>query len=142
MPTRMIGFTSGLAATVLAAGLWSWSSACCPAPSRGSIVINADQTVVILWNAARKTQHFIRQASFRSDADDFGFLIPSPTPPELAESGNDAFPYLATLTRPEVEYRRQRQYTGCACADGSKGVTADRGVSVLHEQRVAGFDAV
>ena len=29
----------------------------------------------------KQTQHFIRQASFKSEADDFGFLIPSPTQP-------------------------------------------------------------
>ena len=57
--------------------------ACCPAPPSGKPVVNADQTVVILWDAATKTQHFIRQASFKSEADDFGFLVPTPTQPEL-----------------------------------------------------------
>src|SRR5437870_10698415 len=77
--------------------------ACCPAPPSGKPVVNADQTVVILWDAATKTEHFIRRASFKSDADDFGFLIPSPTRPDLNESGNDAFPYLEKLTEPEVQ---------------------------------------
>src|SRR6266850_284980 len=61
--------------------------ACCPVPPSGKPVVNADQTVVILWDAATKTEHFIRQASFKSEADDFGFLVPSPTRPELDESG-------------------------------------------------------
>jgi len=59
--------------------------------------VNADQTVVIIWDAARKMQHFIRKASFKSDTDDFGFLIPTPAQPELEESGNEAFPYLSGL---------------------------------------------
>ena len=67
------------------------TQACCPAPPRGKPVVNADQTVIILWDAANKMQHFIRQASFKSDADDFGFLVPSPSEPELDESGNEAF---------------------------------------------------
>ena len=49
--------------------------ACCPAPPSGKPVVNADQTVIILWDAARKTEHFIRKASFKSDADNFGFLV-------------------------------------------------------------------
>src|SRR3954471_17458575 len=76
--------------------------ACCPAGPPGQSVVNADQTVVMIWDAATRTQHFIRRASFKSTADDFGFLVPSPSQPELAESGNDAFDYLKKLTEPEV----------------------------------------
>src|SRR5262245_33477025 len=75
--------------------------ACCPAPPPGKPVLNADQTVILIWDAATKTQHFIRQASFKSEADDFGFLVPTPARPELDESGNDAFPYFLKLTEPE-----------------------------------------
>jgi hypothetical protein len=51
-------------------------SACCAVGRSGVPVVNADQTVIILWDAATKTEHFIRQASFQSDADDFAFLVP------------------------------------------------------------------
>src|SRR5438105_2779881 len=76
--------------------------ACCPVGPSGKPVVNADQAVIILWDAATKTQHFIRRASFKSEGDDFGFLIPSPSQPELSESGNEAFPYLQSLTEPKV----------------------------------------
>src|SRR5262245_57099316 len=72
--------------------------ACCPVPPSGKPVLNADQTVVMIWDAANKTQHFVRQASFRSEADDFGFLIPTPSKPELEESSNEAFSFLHKLT--------------------------------------------
>src|SRR5690242_18254781 len=78
------------------------SPACCPAGPSGKPVVNADQTVIILWDAASKTQHFIRQASFKSDADDFGFIVPTPAQPQLEESGNAAFALLRKLTEPEV----------------------------------------
>ena len=94
-----IGLVLPFAAACLLAGhATPPSPACCPAPPSGKPVVNADQTVVILWDAATKTEHFIRRASFKSAADDFGFLIPSPTRPDLNESGNDAFPYLEKLT--------------------------------------------
>src|SRR4051794_25976423 len=75
--------------------------ACCPVPPSGQSVVNADQTVLMMWDAAHETQHFIRRASFKSAADDFGFLVPSPSQPELSESGNEVFPYLQKLTEPE-----------------------------------------
>jgi hypothetical protein len=119
--------------------------ACCPAPPSGKPVVNADQTVILLWDAATKTQHFIRRASFKSDADDFGFLIPSPAQPELAESGNDAFPTLQKLTEPAVvQQRMPSEGFGCGCsskkaAPGPKG-SVDT-VRVLDRKLVAGFNA-
>lgn len=53
--------------------------ACCPVAALGQPVVNADQTVIILWDAAKQTQHFIRKASFKTGANDFGFIVPSPT---------------------------------------------------------------
>ena len=80
---------------------------CCPAPPSGKPVVNADQTVILIWDADTKTEHFIRKASFQSEADDFGFLVPTPTQPELAESGNEAFPLLLKLTEPETKKERR-----------------------------------
>jgi hypothetical protein len=122
--------------------------ACCPAPPSGRPVVNADQTVIIIWDAAAKTQHFIRQASFKSEADDFGFIVPSPSMPELEESGNDAFPLLAKLTEPEIIHKkRPSNGGGCGCSEPR---TANRSpemkktepeVKVLLDKQVAGFNA-
>jgi hypothetical protein len=123
------------------------ATACCPIARSGQPVVNADQTVLIIWDAATKTQHFIRRASFKSEADDFGFLVPTPSPPELNESGNDAFAALKELTAPEiVKVRRPSGGIGCGCGLASEpmadkaGVTADV-VEVVDEKQVAGFDA-
>src|SRR5947209_3638385 len=90
---------------------------CCPAGPVGKPVVNADQTVILIWDPTTKTVHFIRQASFKSEADDFGFLIPTPAEPELSESGNAAFPYLKHLTRPEtIRQRRPRGRFSFGCA--------------------------
>jgi hypothetical protein len=120
------------------------SDACCPAPPSGKPVVNADQTVVVIWDAASKTEHFIRRASFKSDAEDFGFLVPTPQKPELEESGDDAFPMLAKITAPEV-IKKSRPSAGCGCSR-SKGVEAasaqaPKSVEVLEQKTVAGFHA-
>lgn len=119
--------------------------ACCAVYPSGKPVVNADQTVILIWDAATKTQHFIRQASFKSEADDFGFLVPSPTQPELAESGNEAFPVLLKLTEPEtIKMRRPSGGMGCGCAGGGltvKSAAPASAVRVLEEKMVAGFQA-
>jgi hypothetical protein len=120
------------------------AESCCPAPPSGKPVVNADQTVILLWDAATKTEHFIRKASFKSAADDFGFLIPSPNQPELAESGNEAFPILQKLTEPEVIKKPRPSGGGCGCATAPKATFEMVGgkVNVLDEKFVAGFHAV
>ncbi len=119
--------------------------ACCPAPPAGKPVVNADQTVLIVWDADTKTQHFVRKASFKSEAHDFGFLVPSPTVPDLDESGSAAFPYLQKLTEPEVKtVRRPSGGGGCACGamPGSFSMVAGKAdVQVLAEKEVAGLKA-
>src|SRR5947199_4447888 len=123
MTTRLCRAAELTAISLVLSVLSFPASACCPAPPSGKPVVNADQTVIILWDAASKTQHFIRQASFKSDADDFGFLVPTPTQPELDESGNEAFPYLLKLTAPETQkVPRPSQGMGCGCGDAPKSV--------------------
>jgi len=121
--------------------------ACCVVPAPGKSVVNADQTVIILWDAATRTQHFIRKASFQSEADDFGFIVPSPTQPELEESGDDAFPYLVQLTEPKVIKVPRPISIGCSAhmletPRSTLGGVDIQAVRVLQEKEVAGFNAV
>src|SRR5262249_42172748 len=118
------------------------TQACCAVYRQGQPVLNADQTVILIWDPTTKTEHFIRQASFKSDADDFGFLVPTPARPELEESGNDAFGLLRRLTEPEI-IRRSREGSGCGCAQEKTALPAGSAsrVVVVEEKRVAGFDA-
>lgn len=121
---------------------------CCAVFPSGKPVVNADQTVLIIWDAESKTEHFIRQASFKSDTDDFGFLVPTPSQPELDESGDEAFPILRKLTEPEhMKMPRPPSGGGMACGCGSvmapvKSAGEAPAVVVLDEKLVAGFNAV
>jgi hypothetical protein len=117
--------------------------ACCAVFAVGKAVVNADQSVIIIWDAANKTQHFIRRASFKAEADDFGFLVPSPTQPELDEAGDEAFPYLGQLTAPEIIKAPRGMGMGCGCSAAMKDAAPGRSltVTVLEEKSVAGFHA-
>ena len=120
------------------------SLACCAVYPTGKPVVNADQTVVLIWDPVTKTEHFIRKATFKSDADDFGFLIPSPSQPTLAEAGDAAFPFLQTLTEPKIlTAPRPSRGMGCGCGITAESFSAGKSaVTVLQQKEVAGFDAV
>jgi hypothetical protein len=119
------------------------SPGCAVAPPRGERIEIADESAIIVWDAAGKTQHFIRRASFThtSGVKDFGFLVPTPSYPQLAEASDEAFQTLEKITGPKTVTERRPvdlfPQFGCAAPKAA----ADK-VQVLQEQRVAGYDAV
>lgn len=76
--------------------------ACAPAPRTGQFVRIAEESAIIVWDEAAHTQHFIRRATFDTEAPDFGFLVPTPTKPTLAEVSDAAYTDLEYLIRPKV----------------------------------------
>lgn len=136
---RLIDAIGGLAvALVLWALIAAPSQACLPIGRSGSTVEVAEETAVILWDAAAKTEHFIRRARFLSDAKDIGFLVPTPTRPELVEVDNGLFDELWRFTNPPPP----------DTSAGSRGFVAAPAplpksdpVQVLETKTVAGLDA-
>lgn len=126
--------------------------ACAPAPRNGQFVTINEEAAVIVWDAKTKTEHFIRMAAF-SGAEDFGFLVPTPTQPELAEARYamqtvselirpkfihephfDGFDFTPLLLMPFLSTKDEVAITAAVDRAG--------GVRVLNEQQVAGYDAV
>jgi hypothetical protein len=114
------------------------ADACCAVVAGGSHVVNADQTVILLWDEKSGMEHFIRKADFKTDAKDLGFLVPSPSRPRLEESGGAAFTKLAEITAP-----RNRGGIGfpIGCAVAPARMEPLSSVRVIEEKRVAGYDA-
>lgn len=110
---------------------------CCAVAGIGEHVVNANQSVIILWDKETQTQHFIRKANFKTDAVDVGFLVPSPSRPQLDESGDSAFTTLANITAPK--YSGGGGFSlGCSAAPA---MPVQGRVQVIEEKHVAGFDA-
>lgn len=125
-------------ATILAIATLTPSAHACAAVTRdGSLVVNADQTVIMIWDPAGQTQHFIRQANFKTDASDVGFIVPSPSRPQLAEADNAAFATLAEITAPYV--RSGGGSIGCSAVEKS-APARQSSVQVIEQQQVAGYD--
>lgn len=127
-------------------------------PLRGCAVIGgkvgtatiADESALIIWDSATQTQHFIRTASFQAKGNsaDFGFVVPTPTQPTLAEAGNEVFDALAAVIKPgRKEAIEWLFYPFLCCPVMMLGSNASMtfntvGVRILHTQRVGGYDAV
>jgi len=123
--------------------------ACAPAPHAGEEVNVVEESAVIVWEPATKTQHFIRRATFHGTAKDFGFLVPTPTAPALAEVDDQLFDVLDTKTARKTVYKTSRAiewtplFLYFARVKSAENATAGRApVEVLDTKRIAGYEAV
>jgi len=90
---------------------------CCPAFRDGSSIRIADQKILITWDPRTRIEHFVREAGFRvsgeksdptgaedgnakAGGEDFGFLVPSPSVPEIEESDRYVFLRLEMEVQP------------------------------------------
>ena len=125
--------------------------ACCVVDVVDRPVRIAGQEVLILWDSATGTEHFIRRANFQSGqtAKSFGFLVPTPTKPDLAESPDAVFDNLAGLLAPEEITRYDIHWSLLAALLPSRSTRhADEvagtvpAVRVVSRAHVACYDAV
>jgi hypothetical protein len=118
--------------------------ACAAAGPDGSRIDITSEAALIVWDEANRTEHFIRRASFESSAYDFGFLVPTPSLPEIAESDDEVFTRLTDITKPKIEYRTRTADIGCAGAKFAASEAAGKsdGVMVLQAGRVGDHDVV
>jgi len=133
-PVKFFGAKSGTVALVALATMGSaW--ACSGVGPPGVPVVFGDQTNIVIWDAAHHIEHFIRNANFRSGADDFGFIAPTPGKPQLHEASNQAFYTLANLA-PSFGF-------GGAGGGGlgGGGGAGQAAVQVIQEADVAGYHA-
>jgi len=98
--------------------------ACCPVFRDGQDFRIADQRILVAWDPETKIEHFVREAAFKRpriqrlsdqqsheesdvqrDQDDFGFLVPSPSQPQIEESDASVFTGLDAKIQPRVQYK-------------------------------------
>ena len=157
-----MSFLSCWSKRVLAAGLLSLvshspASSCFLIPRSGETVRIANETAVILWDAEQQVEHFIRQGTFATSSRDFGFLVPTPTVPELSEVNGRLFDELGRITAPRIEVitrkkPRAGRSGGCGCDpshmftsidsnfDGTAATPDAKMVTVHSQQTIAGQD--
>lgn len=114
--------------------------ACATAWPRGGQVRIATESALIIWDESSKTQHFIRRASFETRLPYFGFLVPTPAKPELAEVPDELFRQLEDWTKPETQVKTVFHEVHLTCS--ASAIKQSGQVEVLARQHVAGYDAV
>jgi hypothetical protein len=127
---------------------------CAPAPRFRETVRILQESAIIIWNPATHTEHFIRRASFNASGADFGFLVPTPSQPSLAEVESHAFDSVQNLMKPRtvvdeahgvdltplfISFFSYRSRIGDTVAARPGAVPPVRVIDVEH---VAGYDAV
>lgn len=128
------------------------SNACAPAPPLNGRVEVAEETALIIWDEKAGVEHFIRRATFRSNTPDFGFLVPTPTVPELEQEQDSIFVRMEDLMKPAVVRSEQHgilpvSFFAGLFMMGSAGdprdtmVTSAPQVRVLSAKSVSGYDA-
>lgn len=105
---------------------------CCTAYGEHPINL-VDEKVIIVWNPVRKLQHFVRQASFEGDATNFGFIVPTPSDPEVAVANAKAFARMAALV--------PREALEPSAGEWATAGTPPGGVNVIRETRVGDYMA-
>lgn len=130
----------GIAGMIGALQVPQCAEACAAVSSEQTVVKIADETAVIIWDPLHGVEHFVRKAIFKTKAKDFGFLVPTPATPDLAEAKDELFWVLDRLTI----VRHRHLSLGCS-ASHDESVTESSSmpvVEVLKSQRVGGLDAV
>src|SRR5262245_66273162 len=83
---------------------------CAPAYARGMRVGITAESALIVYDEKTKTEHFIRRANFDTATPYFGFLVPTPSVPQLAEMADSTFDVLEEWTAAEIKYETKVRY--------------------------------
>ena len=124
---------------------------CAIAPPKDGRIDISSENALVVYDSATKTEHFIRTASFNSTSADFGFLVPTPSKPDLSESSPDVFRELGEITKPRTvtKWRMKEPNIGCVMLPEANATfqhvgsaIKPGGVSVVERKRIGALDAV
>lgn len=126
-----------LALTAAALGVDAPASACGAAYPPGSYVQLSREQTVIVWDAEKKIEHFIRKPTFDGDPKSFGFFVPTPTVPVIKKEDDAIFDRVRGLLETP---RKQGGGDGRGAPGGA--VAAAGHVDVLQTVVIDGFQVV
>jgi hypothetical protein len=98
-------------------------------------VYETGQKAVIWWDGKKET--LVLSTTFKGDAEDFAWVIPVPSKPEVTSGKDELFTSLDTLTRPKVQESYAPAYGGLQMI----GDTVSRSpVTVIETKQVDIYD--
>lgn len=96
------------------------------------------EDAIIVWDAERKLEHFIRRASFEDAPSDFGFIVPTPTRPEIHSVDQEVFSRITTYLR----WRNPPRHANRGLRPAVNSAAKRPDVEVLERKRVGNMEAV
>ena len=115
------------------------AGACGVAYPQGSFAKFSEERSLIVWDAAKKTEHFIRALSLKGDPETFGVFIPTPTVPVIAKEKDDVIERVAQLFTPP----QTAPAGGGLIGKGAPATTgAPPPVQVMQRTQIGDFEAV
>ena len=113
------------------------AGACGVAYPQGSFAKFSDEKSLIVWDAAKKTEHFIRALSLKGDPETFGVFVPTPTVPAIAKENDDVIENVAKLFAPPPNLTGSGGGVGHGARAG-----APPQVQVMQRTQIGDFEAV
>jgi hypothetical protein len=105
-------------------------------PAAKAVPSLSTERTLIIYDAMKEREHFIREVVFRESKHPFGFVVPVPTQPEVA-SIESPFDRLETQFPFEQQPRGGGKPKGRAAGSGAQKA----GVQVLSQQKLGSFTA-
>ena len=131
------------------------AQACASVGPEGTDTRIVQEDALIVWDAETQTEHFVRSATFASTAPGFGFLVPTPTVPDIGAVDDWVFARLSRQKRPEVVTKTdwssprlgswlfpERSFDGAKASALREEEDSAGAVQVLKQARAGVFDAV
>jgi hypothetical protein len=119
--------------------------ACAPFYPEDHMGYISDEIALIIWDREKKVEHFIRRARFETEASQVGFVVPTPTEPEITAIEDTIFSALDQASRPKKIYERKRVWQIGSLfsffmlgAGDSKSAMPQSAVEVFQRGEVAG----
>ncbi len=101
-------------------------------------VVFSGQSDLVIWNQSTKTEHFVRTASFATDAESFDFIAPTPTKPDIEQVDRKVFRILeAYIPKPSLGV----SMGGGAGSGGPPTKSMPPPVTVVQVKSVGSFEA-
>ncbi len=135
---KALFFAAAAATCILHA---SDAPACGVAYPAGSFAKFSTERSLIVWDASKKTEHFIRALSLKGDPESFGVFVPTPTVPKIAKEDDAIVDRVAQLLVPPTPPIDNMQGGSGGGPRGAVAV-APPPVQVMQRTQIGDFEAV
>lgn len=102
-----------------------------------------DEEAIIVFNPKTQTENFIRRINFDSNSKDVGFIVPTPSIPDLKEVDNQSFEnFFNIINTPSIEYNFFNSFIFNNLQVAQDRASVVQTVKIIKEENVGNYNAV